>query len=95
MKTNILLALSDQTWQLEVMTYLNDQDSLKIKRRCVDAVDLLAAIHMGLAEKIIISADFQNLNSEAIAKAQNQGCEIYGLYIQDDIESYEKSLVLE
>jgi MinD-like ATPase involved in chromosome partitioning or flagellar assembly len=89
-KTNILLALSDQTWQLEVMTYLNDQESLKIKRRCVDAVDLLAAVHMGLAEKIIISADFQNLNSESIAKAQKQGCEIYGLYIQDDIESFEK-----
>ena len=89
-KTNILLALADQTWQLEAMTTLNEQTQLKIKRRCVDSVDLMAAIHLGLANKIIISADFPNLNSETIANAKKLGCDIYGLFLQDDLDSIEK-----
>ena len=89
-KTNILLALADQTWQLEAMTTLNEQAQLKIKRRCVDSVDLMAGIHLGLANKIIISADFPNLNSETIVNAKKLGCDIYGLFLQDDLDSIEK-----
>jgi len=89
-KTNILIALSNQTWQLELMTYLNEQPQLKIKRRCVDSVDLLAAIHLGLANKIVISPDFPNLNSETVATAKKLGCEVQGVFIQDDFDSREK-----
>ena len=89
-KTNILLALADKTWQLEAMTTLNEQAQLKIKRRCVDSVDLMAGIHLGLANKIIISADFPNLNSETIVNAKKLGCDIHGLFLQDDLDSIEK-----
>jgi hypothetical protein len=86
-KINILLALTNQTWQLEVMSNINDQPQLKIKRRCVDSVDLMSAVHLGLANKIVISADFPNLNVETIVNAKKMGCEIYGIYLQDDSES--------
>lgn len=89
-KINILLALSNETWQLEVMSNINDHSQLKIKRRCVDSVDLMSAIHLGLANKIVVSADFPNLNIETIVKAKKLGCEIYGIYIQDDLNSLEK-----
>ena len=89
MKINILLALTNQTWQLEVMSNINDQSQLKIKRRCVDSVDLMSAVHLGLANKIVISADFPNLNVETIVNAKKMGCEIYGIYLQDDSESLE------
>jgi hypothetical protein len=88
-KINILLALTNQTWQLEVMSNLNDQPQLKIKRRCVDSVDLMSAVHLGLANKIVMSADFPNLNVETIVNAKKMGCEIYGIYLQDDLESLE------
>jgi MinD-like ATPase involved in chromosome partitioning or flagellar assembly len=88
-KINILLALTNQTWQLEVMSNINDQPQLKIKRRCVDSVDLMSAVHLGLANKIVISADFPNLNVETIVNAKKMGCEIYGIYLQDDSESLE------
>jgi MinD-like ATPase involved in chromosome partitioning or flagellar assembly len=88
-KINILLALTNQTWQLEVMSNINDQSQLKIKRRCVDSVDLMSAVHLGLANKIVISADFPNLNVETIVNAKKMGCEIYGIYLQDDSESLE------
>jgi len=88
-KINILLALTNQTWQLEVMSNINDQSQLKIKRRCVDSVDLMSAVHLGLANKIVISADFPNINVETIVNAKKMGCEIYGIYLQDDSESLE------
>jgi len=89
-RINILLALTNETWQLEVMSNINEQNQLKIKRRCVDSVDLMSAVHLGLANKIVISADFPNLNIETIVNAKKLGCEIYGIYLQDDLESLEK-----
>lgn len=90
MKINILLALTNQTWQLEVMSNINEQNQLKIKRRCVDSIDLMSAVHLGLANKIVVSADFPNLNIETIVNAKKLGCEIYGIYLQDDLDSLEK-----
>ena len=72
------------------MSNINEQNQLKIKRRCVDSVDLMSAVSLGLANKIVISADFPNLNIETIVKAKKLGCEIYGIYLQDDSESLEK-----
>jgi MinD-like ATPase involved in chromosome partitioning or flagellar assembly len=71
------------------MSNINDQSQLKIKRRCVDSVDLMSAVHLGLANKIVISADFPNINVETIVNAKKMGCEIYGIYLQDDSESLE------
>ena len=90
MRTNILLALTDQTWQLQVMTALNDNSQIKIRRRCVDSVDLMSAIHLGLANKVVISAGFENLNSTTISSAKKLGCDVYGIYLENDVDSLEK-----
>ena len=90
MRTNILLALTDQTWQLQVMTALNDNSQIKIRRRCVDSVDLMSAIHLGLANKVVISAGFENLNSTTISGAKKLGCDVYGIYLENDVDSLEK-----
>jgi hypothetical protein len=89
-RTNILLALTDQTWQLQVMTALNDNSQIKIRRRCVDSVDLMSAIHLGLANKVVISAGFENLNSTTISGAKKLGCDVYGIYLENDIDSLDK-----
>jgi hypothetical protein len=89
-RTNILLALTDQTWQLQVMTALNDNSQIKIRRRCVDSVDLMSAIHLGLANKVVISAGFENLNSTTISGAKKLGCDVYGIYLENDVDSLEK-----
>jgi hypothetical protein len=85
-----LLALTDQTWQLQVMTALNDNSQIKIRRRCVDSVDLMSAIHLGLANKVVISAGFENLNSTTISGAKKLGCDVYGIYLENDIDSLDK-----
>ena len=72
------------------MSNINEQNQLKIKRRCVDSIDLMSAVHLGLANKIVVSADFPNLSIETMVNAKKLGCEIYGIYLQDDVESLEK-----
>jgi len=72
------------------MTSLNDNSQIKIRRRCVDSVDLMSAIHLGLANKVVISAGFENLNSTTISGAKKLGCEVYGIYLENDIDSLEK-----
>ncbi len=72
------------------MTALNDNSLIKIKRRCVDSVDLMSAIHLGLANKVVISAGFENLNSTTISGAKKLGCDVYGIYLENDIDSLEK-----
>lgn len=72
------------------MTSLNDNSQIKIRRRCVDSVDLMSAIHLGLANKVVISAGFENLNSTTISSAKKLGCDVYGIYLENDVDSLEK-----
>ncbi len=72
------------------MTALNDNSQIKIRRRCVDSVDLMSAIHLGLANKVVISAGFENLNSTTISGAKKLGCDVYGIYLENDVDSLEK-----
>lgn len=72
------------------MTALNDNSQIKIRRRCVDSVDLMSAIHLGLANKVVISAGFENLNSTTISSAKKLGCDVYGIYLENDVDSLEK-----
>ena len=72
------------------MTALNDNSQIKIRRRCVDSVDLMSAIHLGVANKVVISAGFENLNSTTISGAKKLGCDVYGIYLENDIDSLEK-----
>ena len=72
------------------MTALNDNSQIKIRRRCVDSVDLMSAIHLGLANKVVISAGFENLNFTTISGAKKLGCDVYGIYLENDIDSLEK-----
>ena len=72
------------------MTALNDNSQIKIRRRCVDSVDLMSAIHLGVANKVVISAGFENLNSTTISAAKKLGCDVYGIYLENDIDSLEK-----
>lgn len=72
------------------MTAINDNSQIKIRRRCVDSVDLMSAIHLGLANKVVISAGFENLNSTTISGAKKLGCDVYGIYLENDVDSLEK-----
>ena len=77
-KINILLALTNETWQLEVMSNINEQNQLKIKRRCVDSVDLMSAIHLGLANKVVflvLTLERPSLLGERLSISDTRNCE--------------------
>lgn len=90
MKTEIILGLNDQTWQLELISNLNDQSNLIIKRRCVDAIDLISSIQTNKSATIIISADFGLLNLETIKHISQNNLKVIGVYLADDLDQFEK-----
>lgn len=90
MKTEIILGLNDQTWQLELISNLNDQSNLVIKRRCVDAIDLISSIQTNKSVTIIISADFALLNLETIKHISQNNLKVIGVYLADDLDQFEK-----
>ncbi|MFM7139586.1 MAG: CpaE family protein [Actinomycetes bacterium] len=90
MKTEIILGLNDQTWQLELISNLNDQSNLIIQRRCVDAIDLISSIQTNKSATIIISADFALLNLETIKHISQNNLKVIGVYLADDLDQFEK-----
>lgn len=90
MKTEIILGLSDQAWQLELISNLNEQSNLVIKRRCVDAVDLISSIQTKKALTVIITADFSLLNLETIKHINQNDHKVIGVYLSDDLDQFEK-----
>jgi MinD-like ATPase involved in chromosome partitioning or flagellar assembly len=90
LKTEIILGLNDQTWQLELISNLNDQSNLIIKRRCVDAVDLISSIQTNKSVTILISADFALLNLETIKHISQNNLKVIGVYLADDLDQFEK-----
>jgi MinD-like ATPase involved in chromosome partitioning or flagellar assembly len=89
-KTEILIAFGEATWQLEIINSLNNQKEIKIRRRCIDNVDLLAAAQLNGNCKVILTSDFPDLNLETIKKLNELKCEIFAIYLKDDISGAEK-----
>lgn len=94
MKTEIILGLNDDTWQLEIISCLNDNKNIKIIRRCVDSIDLISASQSHPRSLVVISSNFALLNLETISQLDSNKISVYGVYLQDDTESFEKLLNL-
>ncbi len=90
MKTEIILGLNDQAWQLELISNLNEDSSLVIKRRCIDAIDLISCIQTNNSAVVVISTDFPLLNLETIKHIDQNQIKIIGVYQIDDLDQFEK-----
>jgi MinD-like ATPase involved in chromosome partitioning or flagellar assembly len=90
LKTEIILGLNDQAWQLELISNLNEDASLVIKRRCIDAIDLISCIQTNNSVVVVISADFPLLNLETIKHINQNQIKIIGVYQIDDLDQFEK-----
>ena len=90
MKTEILLGLTDNSWQLELISNLNEQSNLVIKRRCVDAIDLISSIQTNKSMTVVLSADFSMLNLETIKHIHQNNVKVIGVYLIEDLDQFEK-----
>lgn len=90
MKTEIILGLNDHPWQLELISNLNEQSNLVIKRRCVDAIDLISSIQTNKTNTVVMSADFSLLNLETIKHINQNNVKVIGVYLIEDLDQYEK-----
>lgn len=90
MKNEIILGLNDQVWQLELISNLNEQNNVVIKRRCVDAIDLISSIQTNKTAIVILSADFSLLNLETIKHINQNQTRVIGVYLENEIDNLEK-----
>lgn len=90
MKTEIILGLNDNAWQLELISNLNEQSNVIIKRRCVDAIDLISSIQTSNSITVVISADFSLLNLETIKHINQNNVKVIGVYLTEELDQYEK-----
>jgi len=90
LKTEIILGLNDNAWQLELISNLNEQSNVIIKRRCVDAIDLISSIQTSNSITVVISADFSLLNLETIKHINQNNVKVIGVYLTEELDQYEK-----
>jgi MinD-like ATPase involved in chromosome partitioning or flagellar assembly len=57
---------------------------VQVVRRCADLVELLAAAAAGLARAVVLSADLQRLDREAVVQLTAAGVAVIGLFDPDD-----------
>ena len=57
---------------------------VQVVRRCADLVELLAAAAAGLARAVVLSADLQRLDRDAVMQLTTAGVAVIGLYTPGD-----------
>ena len=60
---------------------------VQVVRRCADLVELLSAAAAGLARAVVLSADLQRLDRDAIAQLTASGVAVIGLFDPQDDEA--------
>ena len=86
MKTEILLAIDDKNWELEMGRAISESALIKIARRCVDLSEVLTMIEVGTYQAVIISSELSGLDLEAISKIKNSGTLVIGVFNESEFE---------
>ena len=60
---------------------------VQVVRRCADLIELLAAAGAGLARAVVLSADLQRLDRDAVAQLTAAGVAVIGLFDPQDTEA--------
>lgn len=80
MTLSILTAVSDASWEADLVAGLEDTEhGVTVVRRCVDVADLLAAAATRTAEAVVLSADLRRLDRDALGRLEAAGVAVVGL----------------
>jgi MinD-like ATPase involved in chromosome partitioning or flagellar assembly len=81
----VLTAVSDATWEAELVSALERGElSVTVVRRCVDLADLLATAATGQARAVLLSADLRRLDRDALVRLGLTGVAVVGLVVPGD-----------
>ncbi len=76
----ILTAVSDASWEADLVAGLSDAElGVVVVRRCVDVADLLAAAAARTAQAVVLSADLRRLDREVLGRLEAAGVAVVAL----------------
>lgn len=84
MKTEVLLAIENEPWELDMGKAISEHPKLKIARRCVDVTEILTMLEVSTYELVIISSELINLDLEIITKIRTRGSTPIGVFNEGD-----------
>lgn len=92
MTVPVLTAVTDSTWEADLVSALERQDlGVLVVRRCVDVADLLAVAAAGTARAALLSADLRRLDGDALGRLTAARVAVVGLVPPGD-EAAERRL---
>ena len=80
MKTEILLAINDSEWELELGRAISESPYLKISRRCVDLSEVLTMLEVDNHQAVIFSSELPGLDLAAVARIKEKNCLALGVF---------------
>lgn len=80
MKTEVLLAINDSEWELEMGRAISESSSLKIARRCVDLAEVLTMLEIDNHQAVVFSSELPGLDLSAIARIKEKNCLAIGVF---------------
>jgi MinD-like ATPase involved in chromosome partitioning or flagellar assembly len=80
MKTEVLLAINDSEWELEMGRAISESPYLKISRRCVDLSEVLTMLEIDNHQAVIFSSELPGLDLAAIARVKEKNCLVIGVF---------------
>jgi MinD-like ATPase involved in chromosome partitioning or flagellar assembly len=81
----VILAAGPTVWEPALLAALRHPSlRLPVERRCLDAVELLAAIQTSTARVVVVSSELPRLDINVVASLRDAGAQIIGVVTHDD-----------
>jgi MinD-like ATPase involved in chromosome partitioning or flagellar assembly len=81
----VILGVGPTPWEPALLAALRHPSlRLPVERRCLDAVELLAAIQTSPARVVVVSPDLPRLDINVVAALHKAGCRVIGVVAADD-----------
>lgn len=86
MRTEILLAIDEKAWELEMGRAIANSNLFKIARRCVDLTEVLTMLEVGTYRAVILSSELSDLDLDIVKKIKSKGSLAIGVFNEGEIE---------
>lgn len=88
MKAEILLAIDDKNWELEMGRAISESNLIRIARRCVDLAEVLTMLEVGKYQAVVLSSELAGLDLEIVEKIKSKDSLAIGIFNEKEIEKY-------
>ena len=89
MRAEILLAIDDKNWELEMGRAVSESNLIRIARRCVDLTEVFTMLEVGEYRAVILSSELAGLDLETVERIKSKNSLAIGIFNEIEIEKYD------